>query len=161
MSQEQTEAETPIELEEEEEEEETLLRKPAKVKKPRPPKTEAQMAAFAKAREARHKMMFTKNKPVDSPSAHAPLEVVKPAPVEVVKPAPKLKKSKPVVHVESDDEEEAQIVIVKKKSKPKVVYRYESDDEDVRVSRPKPKPKPVVPRKPIAAPKVNYAQYFY
>ena len=54
MSQEQTEAVVP--------DEDTLLKKPVAVvkeKKPRPPKSAAQLAAFAKALEVRHKMMCT------------------------------------------------------------------------------------------------------
>ena len=145
MSQEQPEANTPVD-------EDTLLKKPVagiKEKKPRPPKSAAQLAAFAKALEVRHKMMCTKNIP-----APAPAQAV------VEKPKPVLKKVQfqPVVQ-ESDDDEEAQIVIVKKKPKPKVVYQYESDDDEPV----QPKAKPHKPKQnPIAAPpKVNYSQYFY
>ena len=158
MSQEQTEAVVP--------DEDTLLKKPVAVvkeKKPRPPKSAAQLAAFAKALEVRHKMMCTKNMPAPAPAAAAPAAAQ--AVVEKPKLKPVLKKVQfqPVVQ-ESDDDEEAQIVIVKKKPKPKVVYQYESDDDEP--VRPKAKPhephKPHEPKRVIAAPpKVNYAQYFY
>ena len=159
MSQEQTEAVVP--------DEDTLLKKPVagvKEKKPRPPKSAAQLAAFAKALEVRHKMMCTKNMP-------APVTPVTPVVVEE-EPKPKLKlkpvlkkvQLQPVVQ-ESDDDEEAQIVIVKKKPKPKVVYQYESDDDEPVQPKAKPAPRsePRTGAKPIAipAPKVNYAQYFY
>ena len=158
MSQEQTEAVVP--------DEDTLLKKPVAVvkeKKPRPPKSAAQLAAFAKALEVRHKMMCTKNMPAPAPAAAAPAAAQ--AVVEKPKLKPVLKKVQfqPVVQ-ESDDDEEAQIVIVKKKPKPKVVYQYESDDDEP--VRPKAKPhephKPHEPKRVIAAPpKVNYSQYFY
>ena len=159
MSQEQTEAVVP--------DEDTLLKKPVAVvkeKKPRPPKSAAQLAAFAKALEVRHKMMCTKNMPAPAPAAA-------PAAAQAVVEKPKLKpvlsnhkkvQFQPVVQ-ESDDDEEAQIVIVKKKPKPKVVYQYESDDDEpVQPKKPAPRSEPRTGAKPIAAPpKVNYAQYFY
>ena len=157
MSQEQTEANTPVD-------EDTLLKKPVKEKKPRPPKSAAQLAAFAKALEVRHKMMCTKNMP--APAAPAPTPVV----VEKLKLKPVLSNLKkvqfqPVVQESDDEDEEAQIVIVKKKPKPKVVYQYESDDDEPVQPKAKPAPRsePHKPKQnPIAAPpKVNYAQYFY
>ena len=162
MSQEQTEAVVP--------DEDTLLKKPVagiKEKKPRPPKSAAQLAAFAKALEVRHKMMCTKNMPAPAPAPAQAQAVVEEEPKPKLKPKlkPVLKKVQfqPVVQ-ESDDDEEAQIVIVKKKPKPKVVYQYESDDDEP--VRPKAKPhephKPHEPKRVIAAPpKVNYSQYFY
>ena len=151
MSQEQTEAVVPVE--------DTLLKKPVagvKEKKPRPPKSAAQLAAFAKALEVRHKMMCTKNMPAPAP---APAPVV----VEKLKLKPVLSNLKkvqfqPVVQ-ESDDDEEAQIVIVKKKPKPKVVYQYESDDDEP--VQPKAKPAPPKPKQVAAPPKLNYSQFFY
>ena len=164
MSQEQTEAVVPVE--------DTLLKKPVagiKEKKPRPPKSAAQLAAFAKALEVRHKMMCTKNMP--APQAQAVVEE-EPKPKLKLKPVLKKVQFQPV----SDDDEEAQIVIVKKKPKPKVVYQYESDDDEpvqpkAKPHKPAPEPhtrsQPHEPRtgakqNPIAAPpKVNYAQFFY
>ena len=161
MSQEQTEAVVP--------DEDTLLKKPVagvKEKKPRPPKSAAQLAAFAKALAVRHKMMCTKN----MPAAPTPV-VVEPK----LKPKPALKKVQfqPVVQESDDDDEEAQIVIVKKKPKPKVVYQYESDDDEPVQPKAKPhkpapephtrsEPRTGAKQNPIAAPpKVNYAQFFY
>ena len=157
MSQEQTEAVV----------EDTLLKKPVagiKEKKPRPPKSAAQLAAFAKALKVRHEMMCTKNMP--APAA-APVQAQ--AVVEKPKLKPVLKKVQfqPVVQDDDDDEEEAQIVIVKKKQKPKVVYQYESDDDEPVQPKAKPhKPAPPEPHKPkqnpiAAPPKVNYSHYFY
>ena len=161
MSQEQTEAVVEDTRLRSWPEAETLLKKPVagiKEKKPRPPKSAAQLAAFAKALEVRHKMMCTKNMP--APQAQAVVEE-EPKPKLKLKPVLKKVQFQPV----SDDDEEAQIVIVKKKPKPKVVYQYESDDDEPVQPKAKPAPRsePRTGAKPIAipAPKVNYAQYFY
>jgi hypothetical protein len=116
----------------------SLLEKP---KKARPPKTQAQMDAFNKARAIRYEAMKTK-KPVPET---APAPAVVPIVPVVAKPK---KAKKPIVieEEESESSDDEPVVIIRKKkkkptAKPKVVYESESEDEEP-VRKPKAKAPP-------------------
>jgi hypothetical protein len=96
--------------------------KPEKVKKPRPPKSEAQLEAFKKALETRKANIEKKKIDKKVEASKILLEHDK---------SKEVKKVKQKVILESESESEPEIVIVKRKKKPKrkIVIESETDSE--------------------------------
>jgi len=96
------------------------IEKPVKIKKPRAPKTPAQLEAFKKAMEVRKKNI--EQKKIDKKVEASKILLEHSQQIDKVKP------KKQVVEVES--EEEPEIVYVKRKSKKKkIIVESESDSE--------------------------------
>ena len=145
------------------------------LKKTRAPKTEAQLASFARAQKIRHENMKSRNTNKKVSIADANEKNLEPVITEK-KPTSK-KSAKPVIiEEESESDDEAQVIIVKKskkpvKKRPKVVYQYEDDDdeddEEVEVRKPvkrqvqkeKAKVKPAQKQEQKAS--TNFAHFFY